>query len=121
MAWTTPAHVSGGLASSAQFNEETVDNLQHLYDLLGGLKIQTGSYTVNFAGTSEENSGTINFGSAFGAAPNIVGSVRTVVGEEMVVNFSSVTTSGFNSRIGVADGSTITATITVNYIAIGTA
>lgn len=32
MAWTTPAHVSGGLASSAQFNEETVDNIQHLYD-----------------------------------------------------------------------------------------
>lgn len=32
MTWTTPAHVSGGLASTAQFNEETVDNLQHLYD-----------------------------------------------------------------------------------------
>lgn len=31
MTWTNPTHVTSGPASSAQFNEETVDNLLHLY------------------------------------------------------------------------------------------
>lgn len=32
--WTPPSHVTLGDASSTQFNEETVDNLQFLYDRL---------------------------------------------------------------------------------------
>lgn len=34
--WTPPSYVTSGASSSAQFNEETVDNLQYLYDLLVG-------------------------------------------------------------------------------------
>lgn len=34
MAWTTPTHVSSGEADSGKFNEETVDNIQFLYNSL---------------------------------------------------------------------------------------
>lgn len=53
MAWTTPAHVSGGLASSAQFNEETVDNLQFLYNAMPRSYQQALDAGVSTVGTTE--------------------------------------------------------------------
>lgn len=32
MTWTTPTHVAAGEADSAKFNDETVDNLLHIYN-----------------------------------------------------------------------------------------
>lgn len=120
MAWTTPVHVTSGPASSAQFNEETVDNLLHIHDtLLGGLRIEAGTFDVSFAAASEANASP-TFGTAFASAPFVVVTARTVTGEEMVTNVTSVTASGMVVRCGVADGSSITATVACNYIAIGT-
>lgn len=54
MAWTTPAHVTSGAASSSQFNAETVDNLQYLFDQRPYGWLGYAEVTASQAGISTE-------------------------------------------------------------------
>lgn len=119
MTWTPPGYVASGEADSGKFNIETVDNLQHLHDLLGGLRIEAGTFTATFAAIDAVNQ-PMSFATPFAATPIVVVTASTVLGEEIVVNVSSVATTGMTVRVGVADGSAISTTVTLRYIAIGT-
>lgn len=61
MTWTAPSHVTSGAASSAQFNAETVDNLQYLYDFrpYGILSYAkwTGAATTGIGSTATDVTG----------------------------------------------------------------
>jgi hypothetical protein len=51
--WTTPQHVTAGDASSDQFNTETVDNLQHLFERLPHYLVLAGTKAIaNNTGTT---------------------------------------------------------------------
>lgn len=121
MSWTAPATWVAGVAPTAAWlNAQIRDNLSHLYNLLAGQAVQSGTASVSLSAAA---SGYVDvtFPNAFatGTAPRVA---ATVDGQPNYYAVTSARTSaGVRLTVVQRDGATATTTVPVTWIAIGPA
>lgn len=85
-----------------------------------GNKIQSGTFSAVFS-SQVSVTGTLTFPTAFSTAPVLTASVAVGANLDLIVNWTAApTATGATYRVVNKDGSSISGTATVNWIAIGT-
>lgn len=116
MAWTTPdTWVAGVKRTAANLNAQIRDNLTHLYNLLGGQKIQAGYTNVSVSGVTGTITLTYPVAFAGTAIPIAVVANRA----DYYATVGSANATSCQLTVTHYQGSSATTTVAVHWLAIG--